>query len=570
MKPVLGIVDRETKYAKRLADALNERADFPYEAVLSETWDDLLAYRALHPVELVLADQAPPDPGRAYGLRVFLFSEEPGAGNRICRYQPIPALTEEIRRKAESADTKAEEYRSGPAGFPAEAGHPPVSEESGDLESGGENLRQRLYRKLMQGLSLSEEISDEELYRRIDRILIEEAETEGLFGGARVQQRELLFSTVRRYDALSLALRDPLVTEVMINGPDRIFIEKEGWIEAFPEHFLSEQKLLDVVQRIASSVNRRISEATPMADAMLPDGLRVNLVLPPIAPDGPVVTVRRFPKNPIAMTDLVRIGSISEEAAEFLQVLVSCGYNLFISGGTGAGKTTFLGALASLIPPEERVITIEDSLELQIQNLQNLVRLQTRPANLEGEYEVTIRQLIRNALRMRPNRIIVGEIRGEEALDMLQAMNTGHDGSLSTGHANSAEDMIRRIETMVLMGAEKLPLRAIRSQIASAIDIMIHLDRIRDRSRRVSGIYEVRGIRDEEVRLAPLFVFRETGERDGKVEGRLVRTEEALEFVGKLEKHGARLPEVPAERSGNPESFGGRDGGDSDPFLAVF
>ena len=261
------------------------------------------------------------------------------------------------------------------------------------------------------------------------------------------------------------------------------------------------------------------------------------MVLPPVAIDGPCVTIRRFPENPMSMEDLIRIGSVTEECTEFLRKLVVSGYNIFISGGTGAGKTTFLGALAGYIPEGERVITIEDSAELRLRDVKNLVRLESRPANLEGEYEVTIRDLIRNALRMRPDRIIVGEIRGEEALDMLQAMNTGHDGSLSTGHANSAEDMLSRIETMVLMGKE-LPVQAVRKQIASAIDIFVHLSRLRDRTRKVTGIYEVAGIRDGEVALDPLYEFRETGEEGDRVEGTLVRTGELQHTAKLLARHG--------------------------------
>ena len=578
LKPVLGMIDRDRLYAGRLADAVGAREDFPYEVVLMERWEELRHLRADVSVRLILSDGPPQDPRDFSGIPVlFLTEEKREAANEVYRYQPIPVLIREILKKAESVtagsspkDLEREVYDSKNQGIKPETGRTALEGEwdTAKKEERPEDLRQRLYRKLLQEMSLSEEISDEELYRRIDRVLLQETEENSLTEEARVQQRELLFSAVRGFDVLSIALRDPAVTEVMINGRDRIFIEKEGRIEEFPEHFLSDTKLSDVVQRIASSVNRRVNEATPMADAMLPGGLRVNLVLPPVAPDGPVVTVRRFPENPITMEDLVGLRSISREAAEFLRVLVRCGYNLFISGGTGAGKTTFLGALASLIPETERVILIEDSPELQIRNLKNLVRLETRPANLEGEYEVSIRQLIRNALRMRPDRIIVGEIRGEEALDMLQAMNTGHDGSLSTGHGNSCADMLSRIETMVLMGAEKLPLRAIRAQIASAIDIMVHLERLRDRSRRVMGIYEMRGLSGEELGLSPLFLFRENGDRDGKVDGRLVRTEEQLTRRQKLEKHGARLPGIPFEGGGNPANPGSSGAVGGDPFMA--
>lgn len=286
-----------------------------------------------------------------------------------------------------------------------------------------------------------------------------------------------------------------------------------------------------------------------MVDARLFDGSRVNIVLPPIALDGPAVTVRRFPREPISMQELISWGSITEDAADLLKTLVRCGYNIFISGGTGAGKTTFLGALAEYIPDTERVITIEDSAELRLRNVKNIVRLESRPANLEGDYEVTIRDLIRNALRMRPDRIIVGEIRSAEALDMLQAMNTGHDGSISTGHANSARDMLSRIETMVLMGMD-LPLAAIRAQIASGIDILVHLGRLRDRSRRVMGIYEVTGVEAEEVVIRPLYEFREEGMDGDQVRGTLQRSGFRLQNTEKLLARGERIPELQAEPEG--------------------
>ena len=287
-------------------------------------------------------------------------------------------------------------------------------------------LRNELYEELVRGLDLKEEIGDEELYRRIDEVLVRKVKEFRLPFQERQRYREALFSALRRLDVLSLAMDDESVTEVMVNGVNRIFVERNGRVEAYEATFTTEEKLADVVQQIASKVNRRVNEASPMTDARLKDGSRVNIVLPPVAIDGPAVTIRRFPKEPVSMEQLIRWGSLTEEAALFLKKLVESGYNIFISGGTGAGKTTFLGALAEYIPSDERVITIEDSAELRLRNVRNLVRLESRPPNLEGKYEVTIRDLIRNALRMRPDRIIVGEIRSAEALDMLQAMNTGH------------------------------------------------------------------------------------------------------------------------------------------------
>ena len=403
-----------------------------------------------------------------------------------------------------------------------------------------DEIRNALYEELIRGIDLKDELEDEDLYRRIDAVLGEHSKRFKLTFRERQRYREALFSALRRLDVLSLAMDDESVTEIMVNGIDRIFVEREGRIEPYDATFTTAEKLSDVVQQIASKVNRRVNEASPMADARLKDGSRVNIVLPPVAIDGPAVTIRRFPKEPVSMEQLIGWGALTEEAAMFLRELVVCGYNIFISGGTGAGKTTFLGALAEYIPEDERVITIEDSAELRLRKVKNLVRLESRPPNLEGEYEVTIRDLIRNALRMRPDRIIVGEIRSEEALDMLQAMNTGHDGSLSTGHANSAPDMLSRIETMVLMGKD-LPISAIRSQIASGIDVMVHLGRLRDRSRKVLGIYEVLGLKDGMVELGPLFEFREEDEHGREVRGRLVRTERPLKRVEKLRSRNGQL-----------------------------
>jgi pilus assembly protein CpaF len=289
-----------------------------------------------------------------------------------------------------------------------------------------DGIRNALYEELVRGIDLKDELEDEDLYRRIDGLLARRAKEFKLTFREKQKYREVLFSALRRFDVLSLAMDDESVTEIMVNGTDRIFVEREGRIEPYEAAFTTAEKLSDVVQQIASKVNRRVNEASPMADARLKDGSRVNIVLPPVAIDGPAVTIRRFPKEPVSMEQLISWGALTEEAAAFLKQLVECGYNIFISGGTGAGKTTFLGALAEYIPAGERVITIEDSAELRLRNVKNLVRLESRPPNLEGEYEVTIRDLIRNALRMRPDRIIVGEIRSEEALDMLQAMNTGH------------------------------------------------------------------------------------------------------------------------------------------------
>ncbi len=385
---------------------------------------------------------------------------------------------------------------------------------------------------VVERLDMTKELTDEELYASIDDVLMMQAYRRQLSVRLRMQFRQALYDSFRRLDVLSEALDDPEVTEIMVNGYDQIYVEKHGELMHFVKTFSSQEKLEDVIQQIVAKVNRRVNEANPMADARLEDGSRVNIILPPIALNGPILTIRRFAKHPPDMKQLLKWGALSEEVAQFLSKLVQARYNIFISGGTGSGKTTFLGALAQYIPEQERVVTIEDSAELRLYHIQNLVRLEARNASQEGKYEVTIRDLIRNSLRIRPDRIVVGEVRGAEALDMLQAMNTGHDGSLSTGHANSAQDMITRLETMVLMGVE-LPLAAIRGQIASAIDIIIHLGRLRDRSRKVLSIQEVTGLDDRgNVTLSVLYQFRETGVVDGRITGTL----EAVNPLKKKEK----------------------------------
>ncbi len=385
---------------------------------------------------------------------------------------------------------------------------------------------------VVERLNMTKELTDEELYASIDDVLMMQAYRRQFSVRLRMQFRQALYDSFRRLDVLSEALDDPEVTEIMVNGYDQIYVEKHGELMHFAKTFSSQEKLEDVIQQIVAKVNRRVNEANPMADARLEDGSRVNIILPPIALNGPILTIRRFAKHPPDMKQLLKWGALSEEVAQFLSKLVQARYNIFISGGTGSGKTTFLGALAQYIPEQERVVTIEDSAELRLYHIQNLVRLEARNASQEGKYEVTIRDLIRNSLRIRPDRIVVGEVRGAEALDMLQAMNTGHDGSLSTGHANSAQDMITRLETMVLMGVE-LPLAAIRGQIASAIDIIIHLGRLRDRSRKVLSIQEVTGLDDRgNVTLSVLYQFRETGVVDGRITGTL----EAVNPLKKKEK----------------------------------
>ena len=396
--------------------------------------------------------------------------------------------------------------------------------------------KETLRQKVLKEIDLCREVGDDELNETINRILLEFGKEEYISISEKLKLRREIFNSIRRLDVLQELLEDPTVTEIMVNGPRQIFVEKGGRIVSSELYFDSSQKLEDVVQQMVAHSNRIINEASPIVDSRLPDGSRVNVVLSPVAIEGPIITIRRFPNQPITMERLLELGSLSEEVAVFLRQLVVAGYNIFISGGTGSGKTTFLNVLSNYISPSERIITIEDSAELQIRNIPNLVRLEVRNANSEGSNEVTIRDLIKTSLRMRPDRIIVGEVRDAAAIDMLQALNTGHDGSLSTGHANSPTDMLSRLETMVLLGAE-IPLLAVRKQIASAIDIIIHLGRLRDRSRRLLEVCEVLNCYNGEILLNPIYKFEEVGEEEGRVIGELVKKNE-LQKLDKLKRAG--------------------------------
>lgn len=391
---------------------------------------------------------------------------------------------------------------------------------------------EQLHARILDELDLSKEVEDEELTRIIYRVLREAESREYLPLNVKTALGRELFNAFRKLDLLEEFLEDDEITEVMINGTQNIFYEKKGRIFQSDKRFLSKEKLEDVIQQIVAGANRLVNEASPIVDARLADGSRVNVVLAPIALNGPIVTIRKFPTESITMKQLIAWNSISEEVAEFLALLVESGYNIFISGGTGSGKTTFLNALSQYIPKDERIITIEDNAELRILDVTNLVSLEARNANVEGTGEVTIRQLIKSALRMRPDRIIVGEVRSAEAIDMLQALNTGHDGSLSTGHANSPEDMLSRLETMVLMGME-LPLTAIRRQIASGIDVIVHLGRLRDKSRKLLEVSEVMDYREGEIHLQTVYRYEETGEENGKIQGVWEKKGE-LKHTGKL------------------------------------
>ncbi|MGN1314502.1 MAG: CpaF family protein [Lachnospiraceae bacterium] len=407
-----------------------------------------------------------------------------------------------------------------------------------DKKSFVRNLRE----EIMKDLAFGEELSDEQVQELISRYLLRKEEARGFSLQERTQMGREIFYSLRRLDVLQELLENEGITEIMVNGPTHIFVEQEGRVKRLPLAFESGEKLLQVIQQITAGCNRTVNEASPIVDARLPGGSRVNVVLYPVALNGPILTIRRFSDTPLTMEKLREWGAISREAISFLIKAVKARYNILVSGGTGSGKTTFLNALSQYIPSDERVITIEDSAELQLWSVENLIRMETRNANLEGGKVITIRDLIKASLRMRPDRIIVGEVRGAEALDMIgSAMNCGHDGSMSTAHANSASDMLIRLETMILMAVE-LPVGAIRRQIASGIDLVIHLGRIRDKSRKVLEITEIIGIKDEEILLNPLFCFQEEEERKGeKVKGGLVKVG-GLSNRYKMESAGIAYP----------------------------
>ncbi|MBQ8139875.1 MAG: CpaF family protein [Lachnospiraceae bacterium] len=404
-------------------------------------------------------------------------------------------------------------------------------------------LRTKLKQSAQNMIDYRRDFSDEEVWDVIDEVITSSGEADFLKIKDRKKLRKEIFDSLRRLDVLQKFVDDPSVTEIMINGCDHIFVEKDGVLSEIDEKFESEEKLRDVIQQIVAGCNRVVNEASPIVDARLAGGSRVNIVMNPVALNGPIVTIRRFPENPITMDELILKKSISKEAASFLETLVKAKYNIFISGGTGSGKTTFLNVLSGFIPKGERVITIEDSAELQLQGIANLVRLETRNANTEGCEEISIRDLIRASLRMRPDRIIVGEVRGAECWDMISGFNTGHSGGLSTGHANSARDMLSRLENMVMMGVE-IPPAAIKQQIASGLEIIVHLGRLRDRSRKVLEISEVIGFENGEIITSELYKFVDKGTSlEGRVLGELEKVEN-LKNTGKLRLAGLSPAEL--------------------------
>lgn len=430
-----------------------------------------------------------------------------------------------------------------------------------------DGLKKRLRDEVVSSFDYSEEITEEDLLRRIDRVIMQAAKESFLTLERKEKLRRELYASIRGLDILEEILEEDSVTEIMINGFEDIFLEEQGKIHRWERKFESRQKLEDIVQLIVAKANRIVNEANPIVDARLSDGSRVNVILPPVALNGPIVTIRKFSKEPFTMEKLIELGAITKDAAEFLRLLVEAKYNIFICGGTGSGKTTFLNALTAFIPKQERIITIEDAAELKVNGIENLVRLEVRNKNTEGTGEISIRELIRSSLRMRPDRIIVGEVRGAETIDMLQAMNTGHDGSLSTGHGNSTSDMLDRLETMVLLGSD-IPLMAARRQIASAIDVMVQLGRLRDGRRCVLEISEILGCRDGEIEKNPLFVYQEENE---DMPGMLKRTgavfvqQMKLRRAGKKEwKSDGEPDETKTAVTGNGNGQGFTDG------VAVF
>lgn len=399
-----------------------------------------------------------------------------------------------------------------------------------------------LRQEMMKELAFGDELSDEEMQELISRYLLRKSEGCSLSLQERKQIGKEIFYSLRRLDVLQELLEDERITEIMVNGPDHIFVEQEGKVKRLPVEFESGEKLLQVIGQIVAGCNRTVNESSPIVDARLPGGSRVNVVLYPIALNGPILTIRRFSAAPMTMDRLKEYGAVSQEVIHFLKKAVKARYNILVSGGTGSGKTTFLNALSQYIPADERVITIEDSAELQLWSVENLIRMETRNANLEGGKTITIRDLIKASLRMRPDRIIVGEVRGAEALDMIgSAMNCGHDGSMSTAHANSAADMLIRLETMILMGVE-LPVSAIRRQIASGIDLIVHLGRLRDKSRKVLEITEISGMKEDQIILNPLYRFQEMNSlKEERLKGGLVKVGQLINRY-KMESAGISYP----------------------------
>jgi pilus assembly protein CpaF len=401
-------------------------------------------------------------------------------------------------------------------------------------------VQNRLINELDPKLDLSNQV---EVRRQIEELFGKIADEEGLAltRAERVRMLEQITDEILGLGPMEPLLRDETITEVMVNGPQQVYIEREGRLELTNVTFQNDEHVMKIIQRIIAPIGRRVDESSPMVDARLADGSRVNAIIPPLSLVGPVITIRKFSATPFTVEDLVRFGTATPEMFEFLEACVKARLNIFVSGGTGSGKTTMLNILSSFIPDDERIVTIEDAAELQLRQ-EHVITLEARPSNIEGKGAIPIRELVRNSLRMRPDRIVVGECRSAEALDMLQAMNTGHDGSMSTGHANTPRDMLSRLETMVLMAGMDLPLRAIREQIASAVDLIVHQNRLKDGTRKIVAITEVQGMEGDVIVMQDIFVFEQTGVNEGKIQGKLKPTGIRPKFVEKFDVAGIHLP----------------------------
>ncbi|HET8785604.1 MAG TPA: ATPase, T2SS/T4P/T4SS family [Candidatus Limnocylindrales bacterium] len=466
---------------------------------------------------------------------------------------PVPVSTNGNGNGSKRAPVPVGPARMGPA-TPTGLMRPAAAPAREDLIR---EVRIRLQGEVVGAFKTLLDAKENEVHERIE-LLVDRVIAQGGFAVAREERERLveeMVHDVTGFGPLEPLLADPTITEVVVNGPDHIYIERKGKIERIDSVFLNDQHVLRVIDRIITPLGRRIDESSPRVDARLPDGSRVNAVIEPLSLVGPVITVRKFSKTPYTVDDLIKFGTATPDMFAFLQACIEARLNMFVSGGTGSGKTTTLNVLSSFIPNDERIVTIEDAAELQLRQ-DHVITLESRPPNLEGEGEITIRNLLRNALHMRPDRIIVGECRAGEALDMLQAMTTGHDGSLSTGHANSPKDMLRRLETMVLMTGYQLPLRAIREQMASAVDIIVHTARLKDGSRKIVNITEVYGVEDDEILTHDIFRFVQTGYHDGRIEGSLQPTGVRPTFMAQFKRAGVELPPgefgIPPEDPENP------------------
>ena len=456
--------------------------------------------------------------------------------------------------RARPADGTEAPHAGGTPGAPAapaRPGEPPAAPGAGRSFLGAPPTREsfreakfrvqnRLVNELDPRLDLSQQV---EVRRQIEGLFGRIADEEGLAltRAERVRMLEQITDEILGLGPLEPLLRDESITEVMVNGPQQVYIEREGRLEMTNVTFQNDEHVMRIIQRIIAPIGRRIDESSPMVDARLTDGSRVNAIIPPLSLVGPVITIRKFSASPLTVDDLIRFGTSTRDMFEFLEACVKARLNIFVAGGTGSGKTTMLNILSSFIPNDERIVTIEDAAELQLRQ-EHVVTLESRPANIEGKGAIPIRELVRNALRMRPDRIVVGECRAAEALDMLQAMNTGHDGSMSTGHANTPRDMLARLETMVLMAGVDLPLRAIREQIASAVDLIVHQNRLKDGSRKIVSITEIQGMEGDVIVMQDIFTFEQTGVAEGKIIGRLKPTGIRPKFVEKFEVAGIHLP----------------------------